>query len=102
MNLKNIIAGIEGLKAKGNLDVEVNNISTDSRNIKQGDMFIAIKGFDTDGHKYIQSAIQNGAKVILIDESETKKCNKHNTSRCSFNNFTRLKNCYSIYSLQLL
>ena len=72
MNLKNIIAGIEGLKAKGNLDVEVNNISTDSRNIKQGDMFIAIKGFDTDGHKYIQSAIQNGAKVILIDESELK------------------------------
>ena len=50
MNLKNIIVGIEGLKAKGNLDVEVNNISTDSRSIKQGDMFIAIKGFDTDGH----------------------------------------------------
>ena len=72
MNLKNIIAGIEGLKAKGNLDVEVNNISTDSRSIKQGDMFIAIKGFDTDGHKYIGSALQNGAKVILIDESELK------------------------------
>ena len=72
MNLKNIIVGIEGLKAKGNLDVEVNNISTDSRSIKQGDMFIAIKGFDTDGHKYIGSALQNGAKVILIDESELK------------------------------
>ena len=72
MNLKNIISGIEGLKAKGNLDIEVNEISTDSRNIKPGDMFIAIKGFDTDGHKYIPMAIQNGAKVVLIDESELK------------------------------
>ena len=73
MNLKNIIAGIEGLKAKGNLDIEVNNISTDSRNISQGDMFVAIKGFDTDGHKYIPMAIQNGAKVILIDEEMLKE-----------------------------
>ena len=72
MNLKNIIAGIEGLKAKGNLDIEVKNITTDSRKVKEGDMFIAIKGFDTDGHKYIGMAIQNGAKVILIDESELK------------------------------
>ena len=72
MNLKKILTGIEGLKAKGNLDIEVNNISTDSRNIKTGDMFIAIKGFETDGHKYIQMAIQNGAKVILVDESELK------------------------------
>ena len=36
-------------------------------------MFIAIKGFDTDGHKYIKDAVENGAKVIVIQEGETIK-----------------------------
>lgn len=68
MELKNILAGIEGLKAKGSLDININNISNDSREIKQGDMFIAIKGFDTDGHMYITKAIENGAIAVLIQE----------------------------------
>lgn len=68
MELKNILAGIEGLKAKGSLDVNINKISNDSREIKQGDMFIAIKGFDTDGHMYITKAIENGATAVLIQE----------------------------------
>lgn len=68
MNLKNILSGIEGLKAKGNLEQDINEISNDSREIKNGDMFIAVKGFETDGHKYVQNAIENGAKAILINE----------------------------------
>ena len=72
MNLNSIIFGIEGLKAKGNLDIEINNISNDSREIKQNDLYIAIKGFDTDGHKYIKSAIQNGAIAVMIDEDMIK------------------------------
>ena len=73
MNLKNILVGIEGLKARGNLDIEINEISNDSRSIKQGDMFIAIKGFEVDGHKYISNAIENGAKAILIQEDMAKE-----------------------------
>ena len=53
MELKKILVGIDGLKAKGNLDIDVNNIDSNSKNIKQGDLFIAIKGFSTDGHEYI-------------------------------------------------
>lgn len=40
-------------------------MDSDSRNINDGDMFVAIKGFDVDGHEYIKEAIGNGAKVIL-------------------------------------
>ena len=68
MELKKILAGIEGLKAKGNLNVEVKGIDSNSKNIKEDYMFIAIKGFSTDGHTYINDAIKAGAKVVMIEE----------------------------------
>ena len=68
MELKKILAGIEGLKAKGSLDIDINNIDSNSKNIKEGDMFIAIKGFAVDGHQFINDAIKAGAKVIMVEE----------------------------------
>lgn len=65
MELKKVLAGLEGLKLKGSLDIDINNLDSDSRNISEGDMFVAIKGFDVDGHDYIKDAISKGAKVIL-------------------------------------
>ena len=73
MNLTNILSGLEGLKVKGNLEIEVNSIQSDSNKIKEGDMFIAIDGFETDGHKYIKQAIQNGAKVIMAQEDRASR-----------------------------
>lgn len=68
MELKKVLNGIEGLKAKGNLDVDINNIECDSKKITNGDMFVAIKGYDYDGHDYIDEAIENGARVIVMQE----------------------------------
>ncbi len=73
MKLKAILNGIDGLKAKGNLDIDVTSIADDSRKVKKDGMFVAIKGFETDGHKYIRSAIENGAKVVIIEEGATLK-----------------------------
>ena len=72
MILKKILVGIDGLKAMGNLDIEINNISQDSNNIGPNDLFIAIKGFKVDGHKFIPQAISKGAKAILINEDVAK------------------------------
>lgn len=72
MKLKEILTGINDLKAKGNLDIDVNKITSDSRSVESGDMFVAIKGFDVDGHKFVKSAIDNGAKVVLINEDMAK------------------------------
>ena len=58
MNLKEILVGIEGLKAKGNLDLNIDQITADSREVKENTLFIAIEGFETDGHKYIKNAIE--------------------------------------------
>ena len=63
MELSNILNGIASVKN----DINIEGVSIDSREIKEGYMFIAINGFETDGHKYINSAIEHGAKAVLID-----------------------------------
>lgn len=69
MNLKEILIGIEGIKAKGNIDIDVTNVDSDSRNIKENGMFIAIEGFEVNGVEYIQNAIDNGAKAIMVQNT---------------------------------
>ena len=68
MVLKEVLSGIDGLKAKGNLEFDVKGIAHDSRKVEDGYMFIAIKGFQTDGHIYVKQAIKNGAKAIVIED----------------------------------
>ena len=68
MELKRILLGLEGLKVKGNLDIEINGIESNSKQVKQGFLFIAIKGFSVDGHKYIENAIENGATAVMVEE----------------------------------
>ena len=76
MNLKNVLKGIKGLKAKGELDLELAGIESNSKNVKQDFMFVAIKGFSVDGHEFVNSAIENGAKVIVVQEGcDLKKFN---------------------------
>ena len=69
MNLKNILDGIEGLKAKGELDLEIAGIESNSKKIEKGFLFVAIKGFAVDGHDFINSAIENGAIAVVVDSS---------------------------------
>lgn len=68
MELKKILIGLEGIKAKGNVDIEVEGIEKNSKEVKKGYMFVAIKGFTVDGHQFIENAIENGATVIMIEE----------------------------------
>jgi UDP-N-acetylmuramoyl-L-alanyl-D-glutamate--2,6-diaminopimelate ligase len=46
------------------------NIKTDSRRIKEGDIFVALRGIRTDGHDYIEDAIRRGAKKIVAEEGK--------------------------------
>ena len=69
MNLKEILLGIEGIKARGNLELDITNVDSDSRNIKENGMFIAIQGYEVDGIDYVESAIENGAKAIMVQEN---------------------------------
>lgn len=66
--LKDILYGA-GLNAvNGSTDILVNDIRFDSRKVAMDDVFVAIKGTLTDGHLYIQKAIDSGAKAIVCEK----------------------------------
>lgn len=73
MELKKILQGIEGIKAKGDLEIDVKNLTNDSRNVKEGSMFIAIKGFETDGHKFLKDVIKEKPSAIMVQEGADLK-----------------------------
>lgn len=73
MELKTILQGIEGIKAKGDLSIDVKDITNDSRKVKKGSMFIAVKGFETDGHKYIDDVIAKEPSAIMVQEGADLK-----------------------------
>ncbi|CDI49765.1 UDP-N-acetylmuramoyl-L-alanyl-D-glutamate--2,6-diaminopimelate ligase [Clostridium tetani] len=68
MKLKEVLKKLEYNILNGSIEVDIENIQYDSRNIKKNDIFFAIQGYSTDGHKFIQSAIEKGAKVIVFDK----------------------------------
>ena len=68
MKLKEMLIGLEGLKVKGDLDIDIKGVESNSKNVEEGFLFVAIKGFKVDGHKFIDSAIENGATAIIIEE----------------------------------
>ena len=56
-------------------DLSFKNVSIDSRSIKQGDLFVAIKGENFDGHDFIGQALEKGAVGIVSEKSLSKKLN---------------------------
>ena len=68
MRLEKLLEGIEYELVKGNIDIEINNIYYDSRKVEEGSLFYAMIGSSVDGHDYIDSAIEKGAKVIVISK----------------------------------
>jgi len=65
--LKDILYGVSLRAVSGSTNVMVNAVHFDSRNIAMDDVFIAIRGAITDGHEYIEKAINAGAKAIVCE-----------------------------------
>ena len=68
MKLSKLLEGIEFELIKGSMEVEIKDISYDSRKVSKNHLFMAIEGLSTDGHEYIDLAIQNGAVAILVSK----------------------------------
>ncbi len=68
MKLEKILQGLTELKLRGDLNTEISGLESNSKNVKPGFLFIAIKGFSVDGHKYIESAIESGATAVMVQE----------------------------------
>ncbi len=67
MKLENLLRGIENFKSKGNLDIDIKKVESNSKKIEPDSLFVAIKGFDFDGHEYIEEAVNNGATAVMLD-----------------------------------
>ncbi len=65
--LKDILYGVGLSAVSGSTSVMVNNVCFDSRQVGMDDVFVAIKGTLTDGHGYIEKAINQGAKAIVCE-----------------------------------
>lgn len=68
MKLEKIIQDSGVVNIKGNVDKEVMSICSDSRKVTDGSLFIAVKGYASDGHSYIASAIKSGAVAICYED----------------------------------
>ncbi len=66
MKLSEILRNIDYRLLHGN-DIDITNITYDSRKVTEGSLFICISGFVTEGCKYINEAIKNGAKAIMLE-----------------------------------
>ena len=67
MKLENIIESVNVCEIKGNVDKEIAGIQMDSRLVEAGHLFVAVKGTQTDGHAYIEKAIEKGASAIVCE-----------------------------------
>ena len=67
MKLKDLLHAIPVLHIEGSLDVEVDAISFDSRAVAAGTVFVAVRGVHTDGHLFLDKAINQQASVVVVE-----------------------------------
>lgn len=66
--LKDILYKVNITSASGDMGISINGIAFDSRKVKEGFLFVAVKGTLSDGHDFIKSAVQKGAKAIVSEK----------------------------------
>ena len=68
MLLQYLIEGLEKKEVVGDTGISINKIEYDSKKVEKGDLFVAISGFNVDGHDYINEAIEKGAVCVIMEE----------------------------------
>ncbi len=69
MKLETLIKNCNVVSVKGDIQIEITGITSDSRTVKKGSLFVALEGICTDGHAYIGKAIEQEAAVVVYDKS---------------------------------
>ena len=70
MTLRELLKGLEIKEIRGPADVEISGIAYNSRLIKKDFLFVAVSGFVSDGHDYIQDAVRRGAAAVIAEKAE--------------------------------
>ncbi len=69
MKLFELLTTIKDFKLHGSSEIEISGITCDSRAIKPGMLFFALRGTNTDGHRYISAAVAAGAAAVLLEDA---------------------------------
>ncbi|MDO5345249.1 MAG: UDP-N-acetylmuramoyl-L-alanyl-D-glutamate--2,6-diaminopimelate ligase [Lachnospiraceae bacterium] len=68
MKLTKLLERVTYTCLRGSMDVEVTDVVNDSRKVKEGSLFLCIRGAVTDGHKYAADVVKKGASVLVVEE----------------------------------
>ncbi len=71
-NLNDILSSLKNFEIIGNVDILIKGIQFDSRKVESGFLFIALSGTDTDGHQFINQAIENGATAVVCSRTHNQ------------------------------
>ena len=67
MKLKDLLKTIQPVEIAGDIEREITDLNIDSRKIEEGQLFVAVKGTQADGHAYIGSAVKKGAAAVVCE-----------------------------------
>ncbi|MGH7250454.1 MAG: UDP-N-acetylmuramoyl-L-alanyl-D-glutamate--2,6-diaminopimelate ligase [Nitrospiraceae bacterium] len=68
MTFAELIAPLQATERYGNPNVEVTDLTDDSRGVKPGSVFVAVKGGRVDGHAFVRDAVAAGASALVLQE----------------------------------
>lgn len=69
MKLKDLLVEVEKISVTGDELTEIQSVAYDSRKVVQGSLFVCVRGYRSDGHDYIQAAVEKGAVAIVVEET---------------------------------
>ena len=68
MKLSQLLQNVRVRESNADMEMEISGVSYDSRKTQAGDLFVAMTGYETDGHKFIPMAREKGAACVLCQE----------------------------------
>lgn len=69
MKLSQLMSNVTYELVKGNMEQEISGVVYDSRKVEPGSLFVCLKGFRSDGHRYIGKAVEAGAAAIIVEDT---------------------------------
>ncbi|HEX9910875.1 MAG TPA: Mur ligase domain-containing protein, partial [Desulfatiglandales bacterium] len=68
MKLGQVLKGLSHFELRGDSSLEIAGMAYDSRQVRPGDLFVAIRGYHADGHGFIEKAIEKGAVAVAAEK----------------------------------